>query len=660
MRKFLLSMAAFVVALAANAQGINAKKFNGKLEKAVPVQVAPMLRKAPLTRRADLAANQRLIGYYTTDDADNCLGLGSMTTGTNSAGALLEPSDYSDYIGKKVVGIRFSMGPSTTASNVAVYSVNSQGQMTSIASVDTTIVSSSTMSRTSVNMTWNTVMFPESQQFDLTNDFAGLMATYTYNQTASNYPIGTYSRVTNRNLYAYANISATYGGSGEGWYNFGGDYGAPAIQLIVEGEFPANDLKLVYFAPGVDFYQQGTEGQFAVIVKNTGMAKAKYELAFALDGTPIDTLTNDDAEGEADSLDVMANDTIVVDFDVDEALATGNHDLKVNVVSINGEAPAAETTDDDTLSTSFTVYKDKADRQKNLVEHYTSNECTFCYLGEEFLEALSKQTDKMAWVSVHGIQNGSVPDPTRTAQCDTLMAYGNLSGFPSASFDRVILDGDSYIMGIGYSEQYHSQLATSFAQIMDEIGEMYPSFVTLGINNSFDNARNLTVTVTGTGVADAQKLIGDYRLYVYLCEDSLKFNQYTNGRWIANDNHNHVFRVALGTVMGNAINWNGDNFDATYTYDIPEAWNTKNMKVVAFVAPRLDVDDLSRAAVNQCAESSLATVTGIESVKDNTNAAANNSVSAIYNAAGQRVAKAQRGLNIVKYADGRTEKVVVK
>lgn len=653
MRKFLLSMAAFVVALAANAQGINAKKLNMKIEEANPVQMMPRLKNhAPL--KAQLAANERIAGNYTSDtyaSSDEGLGLTGLA-GELSVYTYWDASVLAKMNGMKLKAIRFALANAVKVSQVAIYGVASNGSAT--------ILASDTVTGSTSPAGWTTVELSSPWTIS-TSDYTGFYVGFTYTQGSSQYSISSFplsyvDEGTIQDSYAYGNY-----GKGEGFYYIGTtSYGNLSVQGVVEGDFPANDMKVLYFAPGVDFYQQGAEGQFAVIVQNYGSAKAKYELAVALDGTPIDTLTNGDAEGEADSLGVMANDTIIVGFDVDEALATGNHDLKVNVVSINGEAPAAETTDDDTLSTSFTVYKDKADRQKNLVEHYTSSSCTYCYLGEELLEAVEKQTNKMAWVSVHGIQNSNNPDPTNTAQCDTLMAYGNLSGFPSASFDRVILDGDSYIMGIGYSEQYHSQLATSLAQIMDEIAEMYPSFVTLGINNSFDNARNLTVNVTGTGVADAQKLIGDYRLYVYLCEDSLKFNQYTNGSWVRNDNHNHVFRVALGTVMGNAINWNGDNFDATYTYDIPEAWNTKNMKVVAFVAPRLDVYDLSRAAVNQCAESSLATVTGIESVKDNTNAAANNSVSAIYNAAGQRVAKAQRGLNIVKYADGRTEKVVVK
>lgn len=654
MRKFLLSMAAFVVALAANAQGINAKKFNGKLEKANPVQVAPQLQNhAPF--KAQLAANERIAGNYTSDTyASSAEGLGlTSVPGELSIYTYWDASVFAKMNGMKLKAIRFALANAVKVSQVAIYGVASNGTAT--------ILASDTVTGSTSPAGWTTVELSSPWTIN-TSDYTGFYVGFTYTQGSNQYsnssfPLSYVNEGTIQDSYVYGN----YGSYGVGFYYIGTtSYGNLSVQGVVEGDFPANDMKVLYLAPGLDFYQQGGEGQYAVVVQNYGSAKAKYELAVSLDGAAIDTLTNGDAESEADSLDVMANDTIIVDFDIDEAIATGNHDLKVNVVSINGEAPTAETTDDDTLSTSFIVYKDKTDRQKNLVEHYTSSSCTYCYLGEELLEAVNNQTDKMAWVSIHGIQSSSYPDPTNTAQCDTLMAYGNLEYFPSASFDRVILDGDSYIMSIGYNEQYISQLAPVFAQLMDQIAGTYPSFVTLGINNSFDNARNLTVNVTGTGVADAQKIIGDYRLYVYLCEDSVKFNQYTNGSWVRNDNHNHVFRVALGTVMGNAINWNGDSFDATYTYDIPETWNTKNMKVVAFVAPRLDVDDLSRAAVNQCAEASLANVTGIESVRDNANAAANNSVSAIYNAAGQRVAKAQRGLNIVKYADGRTEKVVVK
>ena len=59
-----------------------------------------------------LEANQRLVGYYTSDDIDNSLSFTS-APGKMQAGAYLVPNDYVQYVGAKVVGMRFAAGSLT-------------------------------------------------------------------------------------------------------------------------------------------------------------------------------------------------------------------------------------------------------------------------------------------------------------------------------------------------------------------------------------------------------------------------------------------------------------------------------------------------------------------------------------------------------------------
>lgn len=665
MKKTLLALAAFVCVMSANAQGLAEKRFTGKLDRSSAVNATvetqhSVFKKAPRKAATGLAANQRYGGNYDTDEVTGSVGLGSILTGDIRPAIVLFPSDLSKFVGMKIVGVRFAMGADATASGISIYAPNDASQRwEEIASVDTTIVSTSVENRNVQNYVWNTVMLPKDKQIDIDENSAFRVA-YTVNQTADNYPIAVNANVAGNGLRIYANVPASAGGSGEGWYNFGSDYGAAAIQFIVEGDFPSNDLSLLGFATDKTFYKPGDKGQFVALVNNFGSVAAKYELNLSFDDNKLATLTNANSTTQNESLDVLQNDTIYGTFTVPASAVLGSHSLKVNVASINGSVPTAQT-DDDTLSSTLKVYTQTVPRQKNLIEHFTSWTCTYCYLGENFLSALAKSRDDIAWVSIHGNMNSNI-DPANNAQCDTIVAYQDISGFPSASFNRSaylasLLGGENYTTAISVGEEYLDQIVPVFSQYITRDAANNPSFVTLNVTPTLNN-RKLTLNVTGTGVEGAKSLIGDQRLYVYLTEDSVVFNQYTNGQWIQNENHDHVFDAALGTAFGNPISWDGDNFSATYTYDIPDYSEPKNMKAVVFVAPRLDLDDYTQAEVNQTEQAYLVVPAGINGVKSNIST--DNSVVARYNEAGQRIAQPQRGLNILKLANGKTVKVVVK
>ena len=72
-----------------------------------------------------------MVGYYTSDDIDNSLSFTS-APGKMQAGAYLVPNDYVQYVGAKVVGMRFALGSDGTSTGVAVYSVNSRAPTRSL------------------------------------------------------------------------------------------------------------------------------------------------------------------------------------------------------------------------------------------------------------------------------------------------------------------------------------------------------------------------------------------------------------------------------------------------------------------------------------------------------------------------------------------------
>ena len=192
MKKTLLSLLVVLTSISVSAQKFVSKTFVGSLDRQTVVSGA---KKAPA--KVDSPSNQRLIGYYTTDDCDNSLGLTGLP-GNYKAGILLENTDFSAYVGAKVVGVRYSLGQSSTASGVYVSKVNA-GQITEAA----------TKTESNSVTGWHTTMFDTADQFDLTDDIEGLMVGFSYKQTSSNYPIGFFTNGPKRNFYVYGNIPAS-------------------------------------------------------------------------------------------------------------------------------------------------------------------------------------------------------------------------------------------------------------------------------------------------------------------------------------------------------------------------------------------------------------------------------------------------------------------
>lgn len=647
MKKSLLFASALALfATTVSAQGFKAQQFYGRLEQRTALAVTPLTKKAA-PRKVTLAANQRLAGLYKTDTyatSEQGLGLPSVP-GTLRAASFWPISVLQPYEGKSLTQIRFALANSCAVSKVFIAGVTSQGAVSELAT--------GTVSAATSPAGWSTVTLSTPWTVT-TSGYQAFMVGFYYTQgsdqsAVSSYPLSLVSEGDAQNVYVYGNL-----GSGTGWYNLGSDYGNLSVQGIVEGEFPAEDLSVNSLTLDKTYLKAGEENSYTAVIANSGSKNAAYQMTVKLDDNVIATID------KTDSLLPSKTDSITRTFSIPANATTGKHKLTASITTINGTTPT-ENTFDDNASANMGVYKDTKDRQMNLIEHFTSNECTYCYLGEEFLEKMYAGKKNYAWVSYHGIQNGKIPDPTNNAQADSIMAYEKCKSFPSGGFDRSMIedfnDKTSFVGGIGYKEQYHSQLAAFFNEYIEELNTTNPAFVKLNITPNYDaTTRVLNVTVSGEGATGASKLLATNNLYVYVLEDSLAFNQYSNGKWVANENHDHVFRSALTGINGKAITWNGDNFSQTYTYTVPASYKPEHMKVTAFVAPALTTTAPSEARVNQAYEVTFGGAsTGISGVTTN---AANAYVVARYNAAGQLVNGEQQGLNIVKMSNGKVIKYI--
>ena len=516
------------------------------------------------TSRVDLAANQLIMGHYTTDDvASSDEGIGFTSAGTKQIGTIITPEEVAVFNGGKIVKFRVGMANAAKISKVLVAKVSAAGAIGSVKSY--------TCNSTAAG--WNEITLTTPYDISLTTG-QGLLIGFEYTQSSGQYPIS---------AVQVGDIYPTLLKNGLSWSEVSGfdAYGNLSVQCVVESDnFPeymvnVNGLQLE------KMIKLGNDIEYTFNTKNLGTATVAvgactYDVL--IDGELVTTISNPEAFGK---------NTLTIEGAIPSAgLALGSHTLTVAVNSLNG-APIESPT---SVSRVFKIYKNGIGfaRQMHLIEEFTSNTCRWCPLGARFLNTVMNLRDDIAMVAIHGTLDDSSPDPYETSEANTLFNYMNAGGWPTGAFDRSTgWESDAVIANsLGYNEQYHEEYAQYLSDFFDYLAET-PSFATVNINSTFDaDTRNAVITVDGEIAPDFDVFVGaDSKLSVFLTEDGLVYKQVDDNVWVYDYVHNHVFRKALGSVYGVDINRVGDNkYSNTFEYTIPSSWKTENMEIVAFIS----------------------------------------------------------------------------
>ena len=639
MKKSILLLAAFAMTMTANAQKPSALKVSTvkaeRLSAVAPSQ--PSMLKAP--RKADLAANQRLVGYYATDDVDNSLGVGNYTTEDIEPAIFLQQEALAPYVGKKVTAVRFAMGASSTAKGVTIYTVDAEGNINALASKDTTFASKSTNN----SYVWNTVVLPADKQFNITAD-QRLMVAYKVTQGSRTYPIGVNTQV-NGDLYINCNIPASVGGEGKGWYSFGSGNGAAAIQLLVEGDFaaynaiPSNIEKIAAVA--------GQDVKVTMPFFNMGAsAITNVDYVLTVDGVAADPARANFNPGVATG--AYGNLTFTVPAgDVDAV-----KNLSVKITKVNGEDNAsADVAATGQIGVSTTAYN-----RNVVVEEFTTEKCPNCPRVAGYLHTALETADLTRTFAV--CHHSAYYTDWLTQSCDEdLTTLFNDAGYtyaPAMMFNRQPIFDSQYASG----EKDNVVLPGSAAEITSYINAQLAELSNVGLTiNAEPNADTTQVTLTVSGTCNNAYDKTKGLLTVYMTEDNIKAKS-QNGA-TGTFYHQHVIRY-FNSSWGDAIEWKDDNtFTKSYTIDIKKAYVKNQLKFVAFVNKHNANNVLDNQIENSIGVSLIGSTTGINNVYTSAEAS-NDTVVARYNEAGQRIAGAQRGLNILKLANGKTVKVIVK
>lgn len=619
-----------------------------KLLLAITVLLMPLVIKAQ-----NLSENQKIMGPYTSDDicdAQASVGVPS-SPGSISVATLLPVSDFKGFDGGVVKAIRFGLPVAAEVTEVFLYNDTDE---------DMTLVAHQDISGTS-STGWTTINLDIPYQLDFTG-VNNLILGFTYTQLNTRsgqyyadecYPVSLVAAGSK----AYEFLIYADFGEGANWYDEGNSMGNLSIQAIVESNnFPDKDIVVNGLSIDGMFHQPATELEYLISLNNFGI-KPIQSCAFnvLLNGTVVSSISNDEEILPDESTEILGSINLPTD------LALGQHTLAVRLVEVDGTAPAGDLTNDE-ATIDFKCYSKSVQRQRQLIEHFTSSSCTYCPLGIQLLDSLSAKRDDLAWVSIHGNMSGK--DTHNFSECDDIQTMLGLTSWPSASFNRTFVpdmaDTDGQIIyGIGYREQYIPQVVPYISALIDWTAQN-PSFVNLAIEQKYnEDTRELTVTVVGTGTDGTSIMLSDAGLNIYLTEDGLMGKQLNQGTWQASFTHNHTLRAVLTPVTGQPIEWDGDNFRMTFTTELDSKWKRDNMHVIAFVAPSPESiydADTNNMQVNNCE---------MVDVKDATTdiapvVTALGSRESIHSVSGTTLSRLQRGINIVRSADGRTQKLLVK
>ena len=355
----------------------------------------------------------------------------------------------------------------------------------------------------------------------------------------------------------------------------------------------------------------------------------------------------------------------------------GIHPVSIEITKVNGEANASTS-----ASTAFDVLALETSATRTpVVEEFTGTWCGWCPRGHVGLDLLKESYgDGIITLAAHASSSSTEIDPM---ECATYLdvVYGFAQSFPSALYDRCLL-GDAY-QGID-----GNQYAFGATQYVDILNSSFPSEATVTLTADWgDTDKNVINANVGLTFGCTRISLGSanpYAVAFVLSEDDmtgdgqqwLQYNYYSGDTSYGNDDnmlswvtagkyvqmdYDHVVVQGWDALLGidesvPSTVFKGENLTYNATLDISAntlIQNKEKLHLTALLINRNNYSIVNAAQVSLGDGGSSA----IEGVTGDANGA---SEVARYNVNGVRLDKAQKGLNIVKYSDGTTKKVIVK
>lgn len=356
------------------------------------------------------------------------------------------------------------------------------------------------------------------------------------------------------------------------------DYGSGysyslCIQCLVEGDrLPENllhysglELDKKYFKPG-----DVINGNF--YVRNIGRNPVgQPQLSSTIDGEEFSVTANSR---------IISNDSrktsLSVKIPIEKSLIVGQHQLRLNVQSINGQQYLYDGGTD--CRQTFKYYTQSMQRDRALVELFSSVGCGHSPWGYEYVNMVKSRYPDAACVLYYR----GAPETVCEDYIESL-----ITGFPTIYIGRFGQQGATTLKPV-YSnavEEYEAALAR-------------PAFTNVNIASQYDNeTRELNIHVSGMRNEEFIPVEGQTNLTVFLVEDGVRC-----AIWSESDKEiqDDILRLRLTDVWGAPVVWNGDSYEMDFSTALPETWNPAKMRIIAFLAKPFTGSNFDEMDVHNC------------------------------------------------------------
>lgn len=599
---------------------------------------APVLSGTVVKVRPQIEANQRIISDF-YEAAGN--GSAPFNNGETMIGSYYPQEMLKPFIGCNIKSIRVLAKDVSSIKNVFIKEGSTIAEATEIKAEEPL--------GSSIGDNWYEIKLKKA--IEITADTKGFVVGY-------NLEAGNQRKITvgKNGVNSYRGNLFTYYSKINDWINRStiDSYTLP-LQLVVE---PAIGVTMSEIVVSHIELPQYTEVGKAIKVdywlSNASSTPVNnFELDVLVDNKLIKTISVDEGVAVGET-----NKKFTID-EVQPNILAGKHNLVLKFKKINGK----ELNDIKGSENNHRVlyYKNVVARQKTLVEEFTSERCINCYRGIQNIKELKKRQPDMVMVAVH-LNEKQFRDDVAAPESQFIKQMANVSGIPSFACNRIAF---IYNKQETIANPNIAQISEEATQAIDNFYDFSKKntcvFSTLGIVNKYDkDSKKIKITVTGTGVEKANELLEDYALFVLVKENNVDGHQGNENGMLDDVKHQDVLRGYVSDVKGdNDLVWNGDNFTKTYDFAIQNNWKPVDLEVVAFIAPKVKEIgfNLENLAVQNCISEPLANdANAIDNIPTDSNA----KEIGRYNIKGQRISAPQKGINIVKFSNGKVLKEIVK
>lgn len=532
---------------------------------------------------AQLADNQRPVGTYYTD-ALPAAGVGNPSEPGHFTVYTAVPMSQFKKIGDaKIVGVRFGLDNPIGETVVHIRPVVYKEETADIYDDFLTIPVETT------KRGWNYVSLPTPLVASGFDDASALLLGFEYDQTKDEntaYPLMVNNTETDFGLLFEGSLDGK-----EGIYDFS-PTGSLCMQFVCEGDIPeydvvADDIILDKHAMDID-----AKSAIMVNLYNYGTKEVRgLNLDVMIDGEKVQTLTQKSAIGTLIPKNYLYNVL------VPENVTPGVHKLTVKAVSV-GNDPLVANLDDDAISINFTAISDGelVERDRHLVEHFTSVDCVWCPRGSQFLQALCAADPKVTIVSIHG--NMGKQDPYCTEESVEVIRKLGINSFPGAAVNRIAFDDGSYSFNLSYEPEEFDTYVSKFRQYIKDYSEVCIAPVVANAMLS-EKGDYISIDVKGEGSTYLRNVLSDCVLNVYVIENELINRQIDNhGNYDTKYVHNNVMRKRVTRVDGTKLEFlSSSSYKNHFAVPLNIAWRPKNLEVVAFVT-RVTDNPWGRGVIN--------------------------------------------------------------